>query len=243
MSTRTKATGRIPGQMGDKKLEEMTATEQAHTLYRGATVSDLEVLFRMDRRTIMSRIDSVKPVGKRRSADIYLIRDVAPYLVKPAGDMADFIKRARPQDLPPLLQKEFWNGQRARQTFLENEGKLWRTDRVIEVFAEAFKSLRTSLMLIPDELERKTTLSDRQRDEVTILVDGMLTRLRETLVDQFDGEPTPNDGPGTGYDDNRAERDDTFDDDDANGPPPAEHDDVFDDEPPHEPPPHDDTFD
>lgn len=213
MTTRMKETGRKPGQMGDKRLAEMSDTEQRHAMYRGCTISDLEIIFKMDRRTILSRLTDCKPSGKRGQAETFLIRDVAPYLVKPAGDMEEFIKRARPQDLSPLLLKEYWNGQRAKQAFLEGEGQLWRTERVFQLFAEAFKSVRTSLLLIPDELERKSALTDVQRDELMALVDTTLNRLREDLTAQFDGEPSHDDAPGTGNDDPDAPREDAGDDD------------------------------
>lgn len=187
------ATGRKAGSLSDKRLSELSAKEARGLLYRGITLSDAEVIFRMDRRTILGKIaGNVEPCGRRGSIEIWQIRDIAPYLVKPAGSIEDYIKRMRPNDLPPLLSKEYWNGQRARQKFEEEEGDLWRTDKVIETLAEAFKTVRMNLLLIPDALERSTSLSDHQRDELQTLIDATLQGLRDALVEQFNRE----DGPG-----------------------------------------------
>jgi hypothetical protein len=182
--------------IGSGRLEQMSDMEQRHALYRGVTISDMEIIFKKDRRTILSRLTGVKPVGKRGQADIFAIIDVAPHLVKPVGDMGEFIKKARPQDLPPFLQKEYWNGLRSKQAFMLADGQLWRTERVAEVLSETFKTLRTELLLIPDELERKTALSDSQREEVRALIDVSLENLRVALTEQFNGEPGAGDGPG-----------------------------------------------
>lgn len=212
-ATPEKRGGRKHGQMGEKKAAEMDTAEARSRLFNGVTLSEAEVIFRMDARTIQGRIaGQVKPVGNRRGTQIFLIREIAPYIVKPVGDMGEFIKRANPRDLPPLLQKEYWNGQRARQTFLEQEGQLWRTDRVSATLADAFKEVRNFLLLIPDQLALKTTLSDRQREEIAEMLDQTMTSIREKLVDVFGGEPEQADRPGSFDEAADLSRDDTFDD-------------------------------
>lgn len=207
-------TGRITtkptGPTSQRKLAEMTDAEQKGALFRGVTISELEILFRMDRRTILGRVGDVQPCGKgRMNADIYHVRDVAPYLVKPAGDLAAFAAKARPQDMPPNTLKEYWNGQRSRQIFLENEGQLWRLDKVVETFGRVFKSIRTTLLLIPDELALKTSLNDTQRAEIQQIIDKTLERTREDLIEQFGGDAQPEDAPGSL--EPEVGRDDTFD--------------------------------
>lgn len=183
--------------MGEKKSAELSDTQQKHILYRGATVSDLEIIFKLDRRTIIKRIEGVQPCGKRAQADIFLIRECAPYLVKPAGDMGEFIKNARSVDLPPLLQKEYWNGLRAKQDFLLREGDVWRTEQVQGLVAEAFKVVRNNLMLMPDQLALKTTISDVQRTEILEMLDSTIAGIKEALLNVFDVEPETGDEPGS----------------------------------------------
>lgn len=195
---------RKPGQHSAKKAAEledraaaMSVAEQKSIMFNCATVSDLEVIFGHDRRTIQKKLIDLPPTGTRRGAPAWRIRDAAPYLVRPKGDLAEFARTARPQDMPPNTLKEFWNGQRAKQAFLLEEGLLWRTDAVQTHLAEVFKILRTQLLLIPDELELKTSLTDIQREEVGRILDGALEDLRVSLIAIFSREPGPGEGPGT----------------------------------------------
>lgn len=204
--------GRKAGQLGPKKEAEISGREAKSILFAGITMSEAEVIFKMDRRTIQTRAGEVRPSGKRNGTDIYLIRDLAPFLVKPAGDMGDFIKRANPRDLPPLLQKEYWNGQRARNAFLLEEGSLWRTEAVVATLADAFKAVRTLLLVLPDQLALKANLTDRQREDVSEYTDQTMDAIRRLLVEQFGGDPTHEDRPGSFTESVEPDYDDTFDD-------------------------------
>lgn len=200
-------TGRPTGTMSPKRLEELDALEAKSLLYQGVTLQDMMILFRMDRRTLATRIADVQPCGKRGASVIYQIRDVAPYLVKPAGSIEEFIKRMRPNDLPPLLTKEFWNGQNAKIKYMENQGDVWRTDKVLERLSGVFKQVKMSLLLIPDALARGSTLSDTQQQEVRDLVDGALANARQELLDKFGKDDMQ---PGLGDNEMAEDEDDTF---------------------------------
>lgn len=158
-------------------------------LYDGASVSQLAVLFGMDNRTVAGKIADCPSSGRRQGHPVYRIRDAAPYLCVPHGDIEEHIKKMNHRDLPPMLLKEFWTGQQARQKFLESEGDLWRTDAVIDILAETFKTLRMSILLMRDQVERETELSERQRDVSLALTDGLLNDINESLIERFRHEP------------------------------------------------------
>lgn len=192
----TKPTGRrSPG-----RIDALQAVIDRNEMYGGVTLADMEVLFRMDRRTIERRLGGVKPNGKRGKAPTYFVHEVAPYLVKPVGDFHAFMKRANPSDCPPILFKEYWNGQRAKAAFEENNGDLWRTEKVVHILSEVFKNLRTALLLVPDELDRTTTLSEVQREHLMVQIHKALGDLRAGLKDQFSRPATREDAPGIGSD-------------------------------------------
>lgn len=167
--------------------------------YAGWTLNEIAIIFNMDRRTIIPRISNVAPCGKRGKIDLYQIRDVAPYLVKPAGDIESYIRKMRPNDLPAVLQKEYWNGQRAKQAYMEKNGDLWVTDKVVEVLSQVFQTLKMSLLLIPDAIERRSTLSDTQQQELRDQIDTALAQTRQALIDQFGGDDGSG-GTGPGID-------------------------------------------
>lgn len=185
--------GRPVGTVGERGMQRLALQDDRNQLFKGCTITDLTIIFRMDKRTVAAKITDVEPCGNRAGHPLWQIRDVAPYLVRPAGDIEEHIKKMRHNDLPPLLSKEFWNGQRSKLRYLEETGQLWRTDKVIGVLSEVFKTIKMNLLLVPDALERKTTLTEQQREEVRLAIDGTLEEVRDALVDQFEFDT---EGPG-----------------------------------------------
>jgi hypothetical protein len=157
-------------------------------LFEGASISQLAALFGRDNRTITQKIQGLRSVGKRAGHPIYKISEAAAYLVKPVGDIEDHIKKMSPDDLPPRLLKEFWAGQHARLKFEEDRADLWRTQDVIEHFAEAFKVARTTIMLAVDQVERISSLTDTQRNLMLAQMDQLMKSLNENLVTAFQNE-------------------------------------------------------
>lgn len=122
---------------------------------------------------------------------IYKLSEAAAYLVPPkAQDIEQAIKRMNPKDLPAALQKEYWAAQHARLKFEEDQGDLWRTSDVVATLSEVFKTARMSILLMRDQVERNTTLTDKQRDTIQTLIDSTLNDLAESLVERFKNEPT-----------------------------------------------------
>jgi hypothetical protein len=164
---------------GRPRLEKNEVTSEL--LATGeATMSQLAQLFETDAKTLPKRLRGLRPAGARHNTSTYKIREAASRLVQP-GYSIDM----NHSDLPPLLTKEYWNGQRARQIFEENAGDLWRTSQVVEGFAEAFKTLRMSLLLMADSVERETNLSEVQRKIIKRMIDGAIDDLRESMVTRF----------------------------------------------------------
>jgi hypothetical protein len=158
-------------------------------LFQGASVSQLATLFGYDNRTVTKRIFGLKPCGKRQGHPVYSIRDAAPYLVDPIGDIEAHIKKMNHRDLPPLLLKEFWAGKMQRLKFEKEQGWHWPTDVVIEHYGEVFKTIRTSLLLAVDAVEREAEMTDRQREACKQIIDALMADVREKLVERFANEP------------------------------------------------------
>lgn len=162
-------------------------------LFQGANITQLSKLFGMEKRDITPKIIDVYPIGKRGGYDIYSVKEVAPYLVKPLYDVETYIRRMSFKDLPKELSKEFWSGQRAKQEFDIKAGNLWSTEQVIERFGEAVKTLRMGMLLIPDTLARQAGLTEAQRTVVQSSVDGMLSDLSRSLIEAFAEDETEDD--------------------------------------------------
>lgn len=159
-------------------------------IYEGVSVSQLGHIFGIDNRTVTRKINGLAPCGTRVGYPIYSLKDAAAYLVEPKGDIGEHIKKMNHRDLPPMLLKEFWTGQNARLKFEEDQGDLWRTEHVIEHEAEVYKTLRMTLLLTRDRIERETELTDKQRSIIDNTIDGALGDLYESLINRFQNDPS-----------------------------------------------------
>lgn len=176
-----------------KVIDKTDATTRA-ILYDGANLSQLGNLFRMDHRVLVEKLEKggCKPTGQRNGANIYAVHEVAPYLVKPAYDIEEYLKRMHHNDLPKHLTKEFWAGLRSRQEYEQKEGNLWPTTRVVEVMGGIMKMVKMSIRLMADSVDRQAELTDRQRQLVKSQGDGMLEELYRKVVEEFSKSPTNN---------------------------------------------------
>ena len=122
----------------------------------------------------------------------YDLFTAAQYLVPPRVDVSEFIKGMRPNDLPPILQAAFWDAQKKRQDYEINAGDLWHTDKVISVLSETFKLIKTSVMLWTDTLEQEHGLTEKQREALQGLCDGLMDDIHRSLVKQHETSRTTN---------------------------------------------------
>ena len=150
-----------------------------------ATMSQIAQMFETDAKTLPQRMKGVIPAGKRNGYKVYRIRDAASRLVKPGYEIEDYIRQMSPQELPPLLNKEFWNGQRARQAYEKEMGNLWPTEDVVELFVVLCQGIRQTLILVSDDVEREEGFTDGQRRAFRRITDAAIVTLQEKLTEKF----------------------------------------------------------
>lgn len=173
---------------------ETEAPAPDEVVFLGATISQLKTIFAMDVRTIKGKISEIKPSGQRNGSPFWRIRDVAPYLVKPVGDFEAALRNMSHEDLPPNLRKEFWHAKRQEQAYKKEAAELWPTEDVQVAFSEAFKTLRTELLLLGEAVEREVSLPERAREILKANIDATMNNMRENLIVKFDA-PDPDAPP------------------------------------------------
>jgi len=157
-----------------------TKASEFAELVRGASVNQLAQLFDLDRRTVANRLKDVQPCGKRNSFPVYKISEVAELLV--VGYMSED-KLTKAQQLKHAgNEKDYWDSQLKRIKYLENTGDLWRTERIVEVFAMVFKQIRESTTVFIDALEHESGLPPKQIDKAKHFGDALLVEMRDKLL-------------------------------------------------------------
>ena len=154
-------------------------------------MAQIAALFKTDAKTLPRRLSRLKPTTVKSGVRQYDIRQAAAYIVKPGYSIEEFIRRMHPNDLPVGLMKEFWAGQKSRQSFEREAGDLWITAQIVEAFGEALKECRMTIMLFTETVEREAGITEDQRKVLRRLTDGLIDDLRNALVDKFkDYEPS-----------------------------------------------------
>ena len=147
-----------------------------------ATMAQLAQLFSTDSKSLPQRLKGVIPSGKnRRGYKVYNIAEAASRIVRPGYEIEEYIRQMSPQELPPLLSKEFWNGQNARIKHEREVGNLWPTEQVVEAFSAGLSAMRMSILLTQDAVEREAALTDKQREAIQRLVDSAINDAREAI--------------------------------------------------------------
>jgi len=161
-------------------------TESRAIIYQGASVNQLGEIFRMKTPDIARRLGDLQPVGVgRQNNPLYELREAAQRLIPMpvTPEMIDlYMRRVNGRDLPPILNKLYWEGKLSRDRYLERSNELWFTEDVSRVAAESFQSIRMSIMLIPDVLREESDLNERQFRMVQRIVDDALEAARVRLI-------------------------------------------------------------
>lgn len=169
-------------------MSKANDTEQLAFIHEGVTVTTLAQIFALDHKDVNKRlIGKITPVSSGKGNYVkYRIRDAAPYLIDLKVDPEEYLKNLSPSKLPPALQDSFWKALLSRQKYEENKGDLWRTARVVEVIASAFKVVRLTILMFADNVQQQTELSEQQRKIIQNMTDGLLAELSKSLVDEFE---------------------------------------------------------
>lgn len=150
-----------------------------------ATIAQLAQMFETDAKTLPKRMKSVMPRGTRRGNKVYSIREAAQFIVTPGYEIEEYIRQMSPQELPPLLQKEFWNGQRARLEFETKLGNFWPTADVVEYIGELQNTIRMVLLLLNDDVNREESLTNGQRATIQRITDAAIETMKKNVVEKF----------------------------------------------------------
>jgi hypothetical protein len=169
-----------------------TPAQPASEVMGGVTVFWLAKAFGMEVSTVRKRIADCPPLARKTSGFIYSLSVAAQYLVKPKIDVKSYLEAMKPSDLPQQLQPSYWEANLKRQKFELTMGQMWVTEDVLEVFAEVFKTIKFSIQLWPDTLERQSGFSDEDREILITLADDLQDEIYQSIDKLAKERSTPN---------------------------------------------------
>jgi len=171
----------------DEPAEPFEIGNWADVRHRGVGIDWLAGAFGMDRRRVRSKLAGLKPIGEHKTPTgmrpLWDLREAAAHLVPSSQAVQMAIRDMKASDLPPDLQKEVWDARLKEMQWREKAGELWPTEGVIDVLGEAFKRLKTTLQLVPDQIERDMELPPTIRTKITDIIDRLQVDLHATLVE------------------------------------------------------------
>lgn len=170
-------------------MSRARSNEEKLALFEGVSISVLAQIFGKDKRAVSEAIKSVRPSGMRGGYPVYALRDVAKYLVEPVVDIEQYLAKANPKNLPAEFQKDYWTAMLNRQKYEQQKGELWPTGDVLRVFSDVFKKFTMGVRLFSDSVESRTELTEKQRQIINELADGLLNDMRTVLIEHnFDAD-------------------------------------------------------
>lgn len=182
----------------DARLERLTAMKRqapdsvgiyADPSAKGVTVAWLSQVFDIPIPIVKTKLRFCPPMSVRRRGTkmlttFYSVKEAAAYLVTPAFSTADYLRAVKRGELPPALQQQIWDALLKRQKWEENAGQLWRTEKVREVLGGTFQTIKFTIQLWADTVERETELNQSQRNAIIRMADALQKEIYDALVAQ-----------------------------------------------------------
>lgn len=157
----------------------------------GVTVGWLAQAFHMNNAAVKIKLRDCPPMFRRKGGFVYDLKMATRYLVPPVFDVDEYLKTMKVEDLPIRLQTEYWNAKLKRQQFEEEAGQLWRAGVVIDFLGKQFQTMKFTMQLWVDELEKKNALTPEIRQMITKQVDSLQNEIHKKVLELAKTQRTP----------------------------------------------------
>lgn len=154
-------------------------------IVKGVTSTWCAHVWGITKRQAQAKLVLCPVFSHTKQGPLYALPEAAKYLSTPVAapvDLERHLRTMRPEEMPPQLQDQFWAMQLKKQKWEEENGDLWRTEKVMDVFSDTFMTIKASCQLWAEDLERTSGLSQEQRKTLTVLVDALQNEVRSKLL-------------------------------------------------------------
>lgn len=118
-----------------------------------------------------------------RPKPLYDFREAAAYLVKPRVDLVKYLSSLNSNNIPPHINKTFWDSMNARAKYEATARMTWRDEDVLSVLGATAMLIRERTLLWVDQLPDKVSLTQENRQALRDAVDDLLEDIKVKLED------------------------------------------------------------
>ncbi|AOR76582.1 DUF1441 family protein [Novosphingobium resinovorum] len=140
-------------------------------------------LMRMDPQTVNQRLAKCRPAAIVGTRKVYYFHEAIHYLVKPKMTAEEFARTLNKADLPPEINKSFWDSQRSRVKYKIEAQEAWETEDVMQALGEVSMIFNDSLVSVVEEMRDRAKLTDEQTEILSAAIDEFRSEVREKLID------------------------------------------------------------
>lgn len=183
---------RLNRQAEKKRMEGIGLADSA---LQGVTVSFLSQVYGMEpakvkRLLVNCPVKETRKRGRTQTQHLYDLATASAYLVEPKADIGEILAQIKREDLPPAINTAFWDAALKRQKWEENAGQLWRTETIRSCIGGMFQTIKFTIQLWGDTIERQSGLSEEQRDLLNEMTDKLQGDIFNSLQENAEATMT-----------------------------------------------------
>lgn len=137
----------------------------------------------MDPATVKKRLRRCKPAAVISNRPVWYFHEAIQFLVKPKMTAEEFARSLNKADLPPEINKSFWDSQRSRVKYKIEAQEAWETEDVLQVLGKVAMTMKDSLVMVVEELRNRAKLTDEQTVIVQECIDEIRSEIRRELLE------------------------------------------------------------
>lgn len=155
--------------------------------YQPVGITFLAKVFRMEQKTALKKLMKCPVLdyqdfrGKMQPRWDFV--EAASYLIPPKVDLVQYLTSLNSNNIPPHINKTFWDAMNAKAKWMANARETWRDEDVLEVLGATAIMIREVSMLWIDELPDKVSITNENYIALRERVSDLLEQVKEKLQD------------------------------------------------------------
>jgi len=154
--------------------------------YRPVGVKFLADVFRKEQRAIHKALRKCPVMEwgthQNRPVPLWDFVTAASYLVPPKVDLMDYLSSLNGNNIPPHLNKMFWDAKLAKQRWEERARHTWKDEDVLAVLGDVAMTMKDAMQLWIENLPGKDMMTAEQYEALTASVSDLQDEITKKLI-------------------------------------------------------------